>query len=500
MHGAEAPSPWVTRFAHLIAAGAQVLDVACGAGRHTMLLPRAACSVDAVDRDAGLATFFSGQANVRFLPADIEAGAWPYAGRQFDAVIVTNYLHRPLLPVLRDAVAENGVLIYETFARGNEAFGKPSNPAFLLQPLELLDAFAQGFSSSLTRKVWWRRRGARAYNGCARCGGARGKWRNWTAAQAAHAGRIAAFRVKPFRDDQRKGHEKMIKGSLVAIVTPMQEDGTLDLDAYRRLIEWHIAEGTHGIVAVGTTGESPTVDFDEHNELIRTAVETARKRVPVIAGTGGNSTAEAIELTRYAKKVGADATLQVVPYYNKPSQEGMFQHFKTIAETVDLPVILYNVPSRTVADMATDTTLRLAAVPGIVGIKDATGDLARGADLLRRAPKQFAVYSGNDDSALALMLVGGHGVISVTANVTPRLMSELARAALDGNLARAREINNQLLPLHFKLFVEPNPTAVKWALQRIGRTGGGIRLPLVPLGTAAQQIVEAALKEAGVLG
>ena len=292
----------------------------------------------------------------------------------------------------------------------------------------------------------------------------------------------------------------MIKGSLVAIVTPMHEDGTLDLDAYRRLIEWHIAEGTHGIVAVGTTGESPTVDFDEHNELIRTAVEAARKRVPVIAGTGGNSTAEAIELTRYAKKVGADATLQVVPYYNKPSQEGMFQHFKTIAETVDLPVILYNVPSRTVADMATDTTLRLAAVPGIVGIKDATGDLARGADLLRRAPKQFAVYSGNDDSALALMLVGGHGVISVTANVTPRLMSELARAALDGNLARAREINNQLLPLHFKLFVEPNPTAVKWALQRIGRTGGGIRLPLVPLGTAAQQIVEAALKEAGVLG
>jgi 4-hydroxy-tetrahydrodipicolinate synthase len=292
----------------------------------------------------------------------------------------------------------------------------------------------------------------------------------------------------------------MIKGSLVAIVTPMHEDGSLDLDAYRRLIEWHIAEGTHGIVAVGTTGESPTVDFDEHNELIRTAVETVRKRVPVIAGTGGNSTAEAIELTRYAKKVGADATLQVVPYYNKPSQEGMLRHFKTIAETVDLPVILYNVPSRTVADMATDTTLRLAAVPGIVGIKDATGDLARGADLLRRAPKQFAVYSGNDDSALALMLVGGHGVISVTANVVPRLMSELARAALDGNLARAREINNQLLPLHFKLFVEPNPTAVKWALQRIGRTGGGIRLPLVPLGAAAQQIVEAALKEAGVLG
>jgi len=292
----------------------------------------------------------------------------------------------------------------------------------------------------------------------------------------------------------------MIKGSLVAIISPMHEDGQVDLDAYRRLIEWHITEGTHGIVAVGTTGESPTVDFDEHNELIRVAVETARKRVPVIAGTGGNSTAEAIELTRHAKKVGADASLQVVPYYNKPSQEGLYRHFKTIAEAVDLPVILYNVPGRTVADLANDTTLRLAAVPGIVGIKDATGDLARGADLLRRAPKQFAVYSGNDDSALALMLVGGHGVISVTANVAPRLMSELARAALDGNLARAREINNQLLPLHFKLFVEPNPIPVKWALQRMGRIAGGIRLPMVPLGAALQPVVEAALKEAGVLG
>lgn len=291
----------------------------------------------------------------------------------------------------------------------------------------------------------------------------------------------------------------MIKGSLVAIVSPMHEDGKVDLDAFRRLIDWHVAEGTHAIVAVGTTGESPTVDFDEHNELIRVAVESARKRVPVIAGTGGNSTAEAIELTRYAKKVGADATLQVVPYYNRPSQEGMYRHFKTIAETIDLPVILYNVPARTVADLANDTTLRLAAVPGVVGIKDATGDLARGADLLRRAPKQFAVYSGNDDSALALMLLGGQGVISVTANVAPRQMSELARAALDGNLARAREINNQLLPLHFKLFVEPNPIAVKWALQRMGRIGGGIRLPMTPLAANLQPVVEAALKEAGVL-
>ena len=292
----------------------------------------------------------------------------------------------------------------------------------------------------------------------------------------------------------------MIKGSLVAIVTPMQEDGQLDLDAYRRLIDWHIAEGTNGIVAVGTTGESPTVDFEEHNELIRVAVEAVRKRVPVIAGTGGNSTSEAIELTRYAKKVGADASLQVVPYYNKPSQEGMYRHFKAVAEAVDLPIILYNVPSRTVADLSSETTVRLSAVSGIVGIKDATGDLARGIELLRRVRKDFAVYSGNDDSALALMLVGGHGVISVTANVAPRQMSEMVREALDGNLARARELNNRLMPLHVKLFVEPNPTAVKWALQRMGRTAGGIRLPLVPLGAAAQPIVEAALKEAGVLG
>ncbi len=291
----------------------------------------------------------------------------------------------------------------------------------------------------------------------------------------------------------------MITGSLVAIVSPMHEDGSLDFDAYRKLIEWHIAEGTNGIVAVGTTGESPTVDHDEHCELIRVAVETARKRVAVIAGTGGNSTAEAIDLTEYAKKAGADATLQVVPYYNKPTQEGLYQHFRKVAETCGLPVILYNVPGRTVADLANDTTLRLAQVPGIVGIKDATGDAARAADLLRRAPKDFAVYSGNDDSALALMLLGGHGVISVTANVAPRLMSELAKAALAGDLARARAINNRLLPLHTKLFVEANPIPVKWALARMGRIGKGIRLPLVPLARANEPVVEAALQEAGLL-
>lgn len=291
----------------------------------------------------------------------------------------------------------------------------------------------------------------------------------------------------------------MIKGSIVAIVSPMREDGVLDYEAYKRLIEWHVAEGTNAIVAVGTTGESPTVDPEEHGELIRVAVQAVQGRIPVIAGTGGNSTREAVELTRYAKEVGATATLQVVPYYNKPTQEGLYRHFRTIAETVDLPVILYNVPGRTVADLANDTTLRLSQVPGIVGLKDATGDLARAADLLRRLPPHFAVYSGNDDSALALILLGGHGVISVSANVAPRLMSDMVRAALSGDLARARQINNQLLPLHSKLFVEPNPVPVKWALAKMGRIAAGIRLPLVPLSTPAEPVVLAALKEAGLL-
>jgi 4-hydroxy-tetrahydrodipicolinate synthase len=290
----------------------------------------------------------------------------------------------------------------------------------------------------------------------------------------------------------------MIKGSIVAIVTPMHEDGRLDLDAYRRLIDWHVAEGTGAIVAVGTTGESPTVDPEEHGELIRVAVEAAAGRVPVIAGAGGNSTAEAIELTEHARKVGANATLQVVPYYNKPTQEGLYRHFRTIAERVDLPMLLYNVPSRTVADLATETTLRLAQVPGIVGLKDATGDLARAADVLKRAPSTFALYSGNDDTALALILLGGHGVISVTANVAPRAMAEMCRAALAGELARARALNNQLLPLHFKLFVEANPIPVKWALARMGRIRGGIRLPLVPLSAAQEAVVLGAMKDAGL--
>ena len=290
----------------------------------------------------------------------------------------------------------------------------------------------------------------------------------------------------------------MIKGSLVAIVSPMHEDGRLDFDAYRRLIEWHIAEGTNGIVAVGTTGESPTVDHDEHIELIRVAVETARKRVPVIAGTGGNSTSEAVDLTEHAKRAGADATLQVVPYYNKPTQEGLYRHFERVTQ-VGLPVILYNVPGRTVADLADETTLRLAQLPGVVGIKDATGDLLRAAQLIKRAPRHFAVYSGNDDTALALMLLGGHGVISVTANVAPALMSRMCAAALAGELASARQINNQLLPLHVKLFAEPNPIPVKWALQKLGRIAGGIRLPMVPLSATNQPVVLAAMQESGLL-
>ena len=291
----------------------------------------------------------------------------------------------------------------------------------------------------------------------------------------------------------------MITGSLVAIVSPMHEDGSLDFDAYRRLIDWHVAEGTGAIVAVGTTGESPTVTAEEHGELIKVAVEAAHGRIPVIAGAGGNSTAEAIDLTRHAKRVGADATLQVVPYYNKPTQEGLYRHFRTIAEAVDLPVILYNVPSRTVADLATETTLRLAQVPGIVGLKDATSDMARAADLLKRLPAGFALYSGNDDTALALILMGGHGVISVTANVAPRLMSEMCAAALAGDLARARRINSQLLPVHFKLFVETSPAPVKWALAQAGRIEGGIRLPLVRLSKPNEAIVRRALEDAGCL-
>jgi 4-hydroxy-tetrahydrodipicolinate synthase len=291
----------------------------------------------------------------------------------------------------------------------------------------------------------------------------------------------------------------MITGSIVAIVTPMHEDGSLDLPRYRALIDWHVASGTAAIVAVGTTGESPTVDVEEHATLIRVAVEHAAGRVPVIAGTGGNATREAIELTRHAAEVGAQASLQVVPYYNKPGQEGLYRHFRAVAESADLPVILYNVPGRTVADLSNDTIVRLAEVPGIVGLKDATGDMPRVSDLLSRVPASFALYSGNDDSALALMALGGHGVISVTANVAPREMAQLCAAALGGDLKSARAINNRLLPLHFKLFVEANPIPLKWAMQRMGRIEGGIRLPMTPLDPRNHAVVEAALRQSGVL-
>ncbi|MCU0928939.1 MAG: 4-hydroxy-tetrahydrodipicolinate synthase [Burkholderiaceae bacterium] len=290
-----------------------------------------------------------------------------------------------------------------------------------------------------------------------------------------------------------------ITGSIVALVTPMHDDGSVDYDGLRRLIDWHVAEGTACIGVVGTTGESPTLSVEEHCEVIRVAVEHASKRVPIMAGAGANSTAEAIELTRFARKVGADCTLQVVPYYNKPTQEGIYRHFRAIAEAVDLPVVLYNVPGRTVADLQHDTVLRLAQVPGIVGIKEATGDIARAAWLIREAPKGFAVYSGDDPTAVALMLLGGHGNVSVTANVAPRAMAELCRAAIAGDARAATEIHLRLLPLHKQLFVEPNPIPVKWALARLGRCGGALRLPLVALSDGAQPALERALRDAGLL-
>ena len=295
----------------------------------------------------------------------------------------------------------------------------------------------------------------------------------------------------------------MLTGSLVAIVTPMKAGGALDLDALTRLVDWHIESGTSGIVVVGTTGESPTVDVDEHCLLIRTVVEHVRGRVHVMAGVGANATSEAIELTRYAKKVGADSGLSVVPYYNKPTQEGLYRPFRAVAEQVDLPIYLYNGPGRTVADLATETTLRLAQVPGIVGIKDATADLGRGSELLKglaaAGKRDFSVLSGEDITALPLMFMGGHGVISVTANVAPALMAQMCRAALAGDHAAARAINDRLIPLHRRLFIEANPAPVKWALAEMGRIANEVRLPLVPLSHPCHEPVRAALREAGCL-
>lgn len=290
----------------------------------------------------------------------------------------------------------------------------------------------------------------------------------------------------------------MLKGSLVAIVTPMHTDGSLDLERMRGLVDFHVSEGTDGIVVVGTTGESPTVNYNEHCQLIDLVVAQVAGRIPVIAGTGANSTSEAIELAQYAKKAGAAYSLSVVPYYNKPTQEGLYRHFQAIAEAVDMPHILYNVPGRTACDLVNDTVLRLARIPNIVGIKDATGNIERGSDLLSRAPADFAVYSGDDASSLALMLLGAHGVISVTANVTPRLMHEMCEAAFAEDLPRARAINLKLLGLHQKLFVEANPIPVKWAVARMGLIGDGIRLPLTLLSEANQDVMKTAMQQAGI--
>jgi len=291
-----------------------------------------------------------------------------------------------------------------------------------------------------------------------------------------------------------------VRGSIVALVTPFHEDGSIDTPAFRRLIDWHIEQGTDCISVVGTTGESPTVSMDENREIIQIAVEQAAGRVPIMAGCGANSTAEAIELARFAREVGADSQLQVVPYYNKPGQEGIYRHFRAIAEAVgDLPMVLYNVPGRTVADMQHETVLRLAQIPGIIGIKDATGDLARGQWLLRDVPEGFAVYSGDDATAAALMLCGGRGNISVTANVAPRLMSELCTAALAGDARTAMAIQHRLLPLHRDLFIEANPIPVKWAMQRLGLCDGTLRLPMTGLDATNQPKVEAALQAAGLI-
>lgn len=291
----------------------------------------------------------------------------------------------------------------------------------------------------------------------------------------------------------------MLQGSLVAIVTPMFEDGSLDIPSLNTLIEFHINQGTDGIVIVGTTGESPTVDFDEHCLLIKTAVTQVNGRVPVIAGTGANSTKEAVTLTNKAKELGADACLLVAPYYNKPTQEGLYQHFKTIADAVYIPQILYNVPSRTGCDISNDTVLRLAAHPNIIGIKDATGGIERGTDLILRAPKDFAVLSGDDATALSLMLLGGKGVISVTANLAPKLMHEMCLAALAGNAIEARELNAKLFQLHQKLFVEANPTPVKWVLVEMGLIKTGIRLPMIHLSAQYHDVLRAACKPASIL-
>lgn len=291
----------------------------------------------------------------------------------------------------------------------------------------------------------------------------------------------------------------MLTGSLVAIVTPMHADGSIDYDQYKQLIDWHIESGTDAIVAVGTTGESATLSVDEHLNVIKTAVEHVAGRIKVIAGTGANNTHEAIYLAREAQQAGADMTLSVVPYYNKPNQEGIYRHFKTIAEATSIPMILYNVPGRTVADMQPDTALRLAQIDNIVGIKEATGNIGRACYLFKHVPDNFAVYSGDDPTAMAFLLCGGHGVISVTANVAPKMFADMCHAALRGDIAGARNLNDKLQRLHGDLFCEPSPAPTKWALSRIGKISPVCRLPITELTEAGQATVTAAMREAGLI-
>jgi 4-hydroxy-tetrahydrodipicolinate synthase len=291
----------------------------------------------------------------------------------------------------------------------------------------------------------------------------------------------------------------MLTGSLVALVTPMHADGQVDFEALKRLVEFHIDNDTAGLVVVGTTGESATLTTEEHVRVVQSVVREAAGRIPVVAGAGSNCTAHAVELGRAMQASGADMLLSVAPYYNKPGQEGMYLHFRTLAEAVDIPVLLYNVPGRTVADLANDTVLRLAQIDNIVGLKDASANIARHCDLTRRAPGGFALYSGEDATSMAYLLCGGHGVISVTANVAPALMHRMCTAALNGDITQARACNDKLQDLHHRLFVEPSPAPSKWALSRLGLIESGIRLPLTGLTEASQPLVEAAMKNAEIL-
>ena len=289
----------------------------------------------------------------------------------------------------------------------------------------------------------------------------------------------------------------MLKGSLVALITPMNQDGSINYEQLHDLIDWHIENGTDGIVAVGTTGESATLPVEEHLAVIEATVKHVNKRVPVIAGTGANNTVEAIALSKAAEQAGADYTLSVVPYYNKPSQEGIYQHFKAIAEATSIPMIIYNVPGRTVVSMSNDTILRLAEIPNIVGVKEASGNIGNNIELINSVPEGFVVLSGDDPTGLPFMLCGGHGVVTVAANVAPKLFADMCRAALEGDIATARRLNEQLIPLYNTMFCEPSPAAPKWGLSLLGKCKPHVRLPLVALTEAGQAKVRAALEKSG---